>query len=55
MKEAIKVLEEKRNTIAGALTLFNKENNPDAYKKSLKQYRQIAKAIEILKMTKKRK
>jgi hypothetical protein len=49
MKEAIKVLEEKRNKIEGVLTPFNKENNSDAYKKSLKEYKQIIKAIEILK------
>jgi hypothetical protein len=49
MKEAIKVLEEKRNIIEGVLTRFNKDNNPQAYKKSFKKYKEIIKAIEILK------
>lgn len=45
MKEAIKVLEEKRNIIESVLTPFNKEHNSEAYKKSLKELEGIKLAI----------
>lgn len=45
MKESIKVLEEKLNKIEGVLTPFNKENNTEAYIKSLKEYEGIKLAI----------